>query len=200
MGSTRNRTGKRPSKFNQPGGMHRLTNTKKYNYSEINQKLVKQPFVIKKHNPGVKMVLSKLIVKRAMKYRSIKDTRSNKIYLKKTSEQVQGSRIVNVEKLKCHIAEVTAHAALCEKARQCALNNDTVIKLASENSQGFYSVLNMKCQGCGQVFVLENSEKCANSESMDINLRSVWGSMVTGGSSSIIIVERVFRYHGHTRN
>jgi hypothetical protein len=65
-----------------------------------------------------------------------------------------------------------------------AVSNDNVIVLESEKRNGFYTIITCKCQGCGKTFELENSDKFGYTNMVDINVRSVWGSMVTGGGCS----------------
>ncbi|KAK3084066.1 hypothetical protein FSP39_007620 [Pinctada imbricata] len=55
------------------------------------------------------------------------------------------------------------------------------IILASEaHSRGLASVMMAQCQGCSKKFRMETSPKIPGSKRFDINVRAVWGSMVTG--------------------
>jgi hypothetical protein len=55
------------------------------------------------------------------------------------------------------------------------------IKLESElRSYGLASALLAQCQGCSHKFSFDSSPKVPGSKRFDINVRAVWGSMVTG--------------------
>jgi hypothetical protein len=59
------------------------------------------------------------------------------------------------------------------------------IKLESElRSYGLASVMLAQCQGCSQKFSFDSSPKVPGSKRFDINVRAVWGSMVTGNGPS----------------
>ena len=59
------------------------------------------------------------------------------------------------------------------------------IKLESElRSYRLASVMLAQCQGCSQKFSFDSSPKVPGSKRFDINVRAVWGSMVTGNGPS----------------
>jgi hypothetical protein len=56
-------------------------------------------------------------------------------------DNLEGSRIINMHKLKDHILEITSHAALCTEAHMKAISNDNVVVLESEKRNGFYTFI-----------------------------------------------------------
>ncbi|ESO82752.1 hypothetical protein LOTGIDRAFT_155770 [Lottia gigantea] len=99
-----------------------------------------------------------------------------------------GRRIIDLDQLQKHVSEITMHTALCSEAQMCALVNRPVVKLVAEKQRlGLASIMQAECQGCGQLFQLSTSKKTTSSSGLkryDINLRAVWGSMVTGSGLS----------------
>jgi hypothetical protein len=78
------------------------------------------------------------------------------------------------------------HSALCEKARDCALKVMDPIFLSSEKSNGLESIFKATCRGCDKEFIFNKGDNlsCKGVEVSDINVKGVWGSMVTGGGCS----------------
>lgn len=87
---------------------------------------------------------------------------------------IEGSRIINIEKLGYYINDITKHSSNCG-------GNVTLI---GEKRYGLASVLCSKCSGCGYELVLESSNKVkgpSNYQRWECNLAAVWGQMATGG-------------------
>ncbi|CAG2236224.1 unnamed protein product [Mytilus edulis] len=93
----------------------------------------------------------------------------------------KGYRVMNLDCLQAHISDITLHACLCAGAINLAKEGKAPIKLETEvRSLGLATVMLAKCMGCLQKFKLETSPKVPGSKRYDINVRAVWGSMVTG--------------------
>ena len=93
----------------------------------------------------------------------------------------KGYRFVNLECLQSHVSDITMHVCLCPEAIQLATNGQPPIKLETEvQSYGLASVITAQCQGCRKKFTVDTSPKVPGSKRFDINVRAVWGSMVTG--------------------
>jgi len=187
MGSKKNIVGRRKGAFNKPGGRHskrrKIIQGRKIKKTKLKYKHVKSVPYKMKSKGGLKTKFIKLKVKKAL--RCIKDQHSNKIYVTEKTTNIDGNRILNMEKLMSGIIQMTKHAASCQKAIDMASGDDSVVSLEGVKQSGFYTVLKFKCLGCAKVFEIENSENFKDSEKIkDINVRCVWGSMVTGGGCS----------------
>ena len=141
MANKRNSRKRHSNKFNKPGGMHHF-NVKTILKSESEKfkqlkKNVNTSFKIKARKPGLKILLGRISVNRAKKYKCIKDKTTNKIFLLNKEEELNGNRILNLEKLKSHISEVTCHTALCDKARDIAVDGENVVSIISGGGQSF---------------------------------------------------------------
>jgi len=96
-----------------------------------------------------------------------------------------GSRIINMDLLQNHMTEVAIHCAVCPAAGKLAKDGKSPLTVTTEEKRnGFASRLKLSCCGCGQQFLMETSSRLPGSSTYDINLRTVWGSMVTGGGLS----------------
>ncbi len=96
-------------------------------------------------------------------------------------------RIMNLEKIREHISEITLHAATCSSAIELAAKNEAPIQLLGEvQQQGMASFLHSKCNGCGKTFSFCTSPKVKTPEGdrFEINVRAVWAQMSTGGGSA----------------
>ena len=140
--------------------------------------------------PRVKFVVRRipLCVKRLnLKYKFIKSSENDtagKFF--KVDTSLDGNRIINLDLLKEHVTSITYHSALCDKGREIAAKGNSPVSLVSEKRHGLACILKARCNGCGKVFELNNSDTVETSigEQYDINIRGVWGSMVTGGGCS----------------
>ena len=93
--------------------------------------------------------------------------------LNKHSE-MNGSRIINLNKLQQYTDDLTAHATHCEGS----------IMLYGETRQGLASILKGHCSVCTHTFTLQSSHKVKGPKGYsqwECNLAAVWGEMVTGG-------------------
>ncbi|VDI19230.1 Hypothetical predicted protein [Mytilus galloprovincialis] len=67
------------------------------------------------------------------------------------------------------------------EAMKVSSEGKTPIKLQTEvRSLGLASVMMAECQGCFKKFKFDTSPKVPGSKRYDVNVRAVWGSMVTG--------------------
>jgi hypothetical protein len=64
-----------------------------------------------------------------------------------------GYRVINLDCLKSHVMDITLHAAMCDSARQLAVQGLSPIRLVTElRTSGLASVLLAECQDCKQTF------------------------------------------------
>lgn len=96
------------------------------------------------------------------------------------------SRIINLQQLADHIAEVTSHAASCTTCTNSG--GDAFALVCAKNRQGLASILVARCRGCGKEFPFSTSSKvrCLPDGHVrwECNLAAVWGQMATGGGYS----------------
>ena len=100
-----------------------------------------------------------------------------------------GYRLINLGSLQTYIGEISLHSATCKAALDYAVSNmKSPIVLVSEiNNYGLASVLSAKCMGCHREINFETSPRLTVSDSsrhFDINVRAVWGSLVTGNGQA----------------
>jgi hypothetical protein len=105
-----------------------------------------------------------------------------KIRLRKVKDMSQnGYRFMNLDCLESHVSEITMHVCLCPGAINVAAEGNAPIKLVTEvRSFGIASIIVAQCQGCLRKFTLNSSPRVPGSKRFDVNVRAVWGSMVTG--------------------
>ena len=109
---------------------------------------------------------------------------SGKDRVKLVSESIgdkQGFRIVNLECLQNYISDITAHALLCNHIEQHT--QDPVELVGEVRHQGLASIIGARCKGCNKTFELK-SPQMRTDKRFEINVRAVWGQMVTGGGAS----------------
>ena len=97
------------------------------------------------------------------------------------------NQIINLELLQSHVTNITLHACMCSQA--LAESSESPIKVVTEvQSYGIASVISSQCKGCKKVFKMETSRKLTTDANhvghYDINVRAVWGSMVTGNGAA----------------
>ena len=203
MGDKRNRKGiglKR--RFNLPGGIH----SKKTKYAQA-QKYKKGEYLDKvklKHfkgpsyqikclktcvsgKPRIKFIARRIPLNKRKGFRFIKDARKDTTgTFVERQETLDGSRIMNLEMLQSYVSQATTHSALCESARKYAMKGESPMTLIGEKKHGFASILSLKCNGCGKTYQIQTSKTCKtpSGDYFEINVRAVWGSMVTGGGCS----------------
>ena len=103
-----------------------------------------------------------------------------KVSLKRMHAQevtIQGSRIINLEKLQKYINQLTVHAAQCGGK----------IVLTGETKAGLASIMSSRCSACSYTVSLETSCKVKGprgKRQWECNLAAVWGQMSTGGGHS----------------
>ena len=93
------------------------------------------------------------------------------------SGRVDGSRIINLEKLQEYINTLTVHAAEC--------SGD--ILLTGEKRDGLASIILTRCTQCDHSIQLQTSRKVNGPKGYsrwECNLAAVWGQMSTGGGHS----------------
>ena len=90
---------------------------------------------------------------------------------------IEGSRIINMDKLKQYTDDLTLHSSRC----------DGSIVLSGETRHGLASILTGQCTVCKHTITLETSSKVKgpkNHSRWECNLAAVWGQMTTGGGHS----------------
>ncbi|VDI32969.1 Hypothetical predicted protein [Mytilus galloprovincialis] len=90
----------------------------------------------------------------------------------------EGYRLLNLDLLRKHILQITLHVIQCPKV--CDMKDIEPLKLFfDERNLGLASVMFAECQGCHKQFKFTSSPMLSN-DMFDVNVRGVWGSMVTG--------------------
>ena len=105
-------------------------------------------------------------------------------FVQKSQGDTDGSRIINLSNLSAYVSDISKHSLLCPQFSKLP---ETPIKLLGEiDRHGLHSVIAAECQGCFRVFKLHSSPKLPVKDSFkyDVNVRAVWGEMVTGGGVS----------------
>ena len=104
----------------------------------------------------------------------------------KTSvKPLSGNIILNLDSLQGQLCDITKHTVLCEKARELILTDKPAVAVVAEVQRvGLASILLVRFHGCQAEFKLESSPKLPDSKRHDINVRAVWGTMVSGGGVS----------------
>ena len=107
------------------------------------------------------------------------------------NELLSENRILDVGKLQEYISDSTAHVMSCEVAiahfKQTSAS--PLSALVERSRSGLASTITSTCK-CGKVFTLENSDNISvpstegDKQQHDVNVRAVWGTMVTGGGVS----------------
>jgi len=90
-----------------------------------------------------------------------------------SSEQLKGSRIVNLDKLQEYIDRLVTHAVQC----------GSQIILSGENRNGLASILSSRCSKCSFMIPLSTSRKVVGPKGKlwwEANLAAVWGQMSSG--------------------
>ena len=93
------------------------------------------------------------------------------------SASLNGSRIINLQKLQWYMHELNRHAACCVGA----------VVLTGETREGLASILSSHCSKCGHTIILETANKVkgpSGYSQWECNLAAVWGQMATGGGHS----------------
>ena len=97
---------------------------------------------------------------------------------------LNGSRIINLEKLKEHLQVISQHAATCQACADNVLSGNDAIILTGEKNNGLCSVLTSRCTSCHTDFHFSTSSKTkgiSSGQYWECNLAAAWGQMVTGG-------------------
>lgn len=182
----------RKKTFNQKGGMHSKSyRIKKERKAEKLRKWKEslrcksnEAFKVKKKR-NLRFTFSQLSLKKAKRYKCLRDQKNN-IHLKVSNSVLDGNRIVNIDNLKTSLMEITSHAVLCPEARDIVINGESPLVLESEKRNSLSVILDARCKGCGKVFQIKNSNdiETTSGKRQEINVKAVWGSMVTGGGCS----------------
>ena len=92
-------------------------------------------------------------------------------------------RIINLEELRKHIADISVHAATCQSCIDKAYMQGEAIMLVREQLRdGLASALTAQCKGCGTEIAFPTSSKvnCKGAwHRWECNLVAVWGQMAT---------------------
>lgn len=86
---------------------------------------------------------------------------------------IQGSHIVNMDRLASFIADVSTHS------QSCSLG--TVFLAGESYRGGLASILTAKCTGCRAQLAFPTSPRVTTIGGARSNLAAVWGQMATGG-------------------
>ena len=195
MGTLIRKKGKLSRKFNKAGGKHSRKLSMSQGHREKVSKIKKQLRKIKKKYPKLKKELlfslksskkMNLLVKNIYSCSNLTDTKMS-IKKETVKQNFDGNRILNLNNLSMYVEEITRHSALCaiEHSEELSETSKPFVKLVCETQvHGLASVLLAECQMCRKQFRLCTSDTviCDNGDNrFDINVRAVWGEMVTGG-------------------
>ena len=127
---------------------------------------------------------SRCIPNKYKTWKRVKNTDENGRDRMKLVSEVKGTkdgfRIVNLGCLQTYIHDITIHAIQCKDCHEL----DSPIELLGEVwSMGLASVIAARCKGCGMSFELK-SPRMGKNHRFEINVRAVWGQMVTGGGAA----------------
>ena len=150
--------------------------------------------VIIKRTHGGKKRNKKLKKTQALKkfyqlYRSDVKGQLRKRYVRRYfSTPANGYRFINLGSLQQHVSDISLHSATCKKALELGMKGISPIELVSEvDTFGLASVLATRCKGCHREILLNTSPKLnidKSSRHFDINVRAVWGTLVTGNGQA----------------
>ena len=76
----------------------------------------------------------------------------NKIHVKVSNSNIDGSRIINLDKLKTSLMEIISHTGLCDKAREVVNNGDCAAILESGKRNRLSVILDARCNDCSKLF------------------------------------------------
>ncbi|VDI82683.1 Hypothetical predicted protein [Mytilus galloprovincialis] len=119
-----------------------------------------------------------------------RDTNYLKAILKKKKLPTQnGYRFIDLQQMQSFISQVTMHSISCERAVEIALKGiSPYTDLTEIKSYGIACILGIKCKGCNYIHTMNTSSRLQTSKDkinrFDVNVRAVWGSMVTGNGAS----------------
>ena len=187
--------------FNRPAGIHAKSNASKRRTQRLKKLLTPKPlqacheshFSVSSSpvkGGSVKHVYPTQFQRSS--YRVVPVKAPMKFILRKTTDlppegNKSGYRLVNLEKMSLHMVELSVHCASCTKCHSLVAAGGIPIKMLGEVSRkGLASVLQAQCRGCGKVFRMETSDlislgTSSKKNAFDVNVRSVWGQMSTGG-------------------
>ena len=98
------------------------------------------------------------------------------------SPPLQGSRIINLEKLAPFIASISTHSKMCQLG--------TISPTGETYRGGLASIISEKCSGCQTEMAFPTSSKVASqsgSQRWECNVAAVWGQMATGGGHAPLV-------------
>ena len=101
---------------------------------------------------------------------------------------LDGYRVVSIKQLQTFINTLTLHVANCTKTTSQVLQSP-ITSFISEKNCGIATILTSKCKNCKTLFRFHSSPKLVNpnmeeKDRFDLNVRAVWGEMVTGGGAA----------------
>ena len=125
--------------------------------------------------------------KKTTKYKCVRN-KSRSIHLQVPKSKLDGNRIINMDILKASIMEMSTHSAIRSEAYQVVSEGKSPIILESERRNGLSVILEARCNGCNKRFIIDNSPGMETNKGLrkEINVKAVWGSMVTGGGCSFM--------------
>ena len=191
----------RTRKFNRPAGIHAKSNAIKRHTQRLKKLLTPKPLEACQESHfsvssspvkggSVKHVYPTQFQRSS--YRVVPVKAPMKFILRKTTDlppegNKSGYRLINLEKMSLHMVKLSVHCASCTKCHSLVAAGGIPIKMLGEVSRkGLASVLQAQCRGCGKVFRMETSDlislgTSSKKKAFDVNVRSVWGQMSTGG-------------------
>ncbi|VDI57174.1 Hypothetical predicted protein [Mytilus galloprovincialis] len=119
-----------------------------------------------------------------------RDANYLKAILKKKKLPTQnGYRFIDLQQMQSFISQITIHSISCERAVEIASKGiSPYTDLTEIKSYGIACILGIKCKGCNYIHTMNTSSRLQTSKDkinrFDVNVRAVWGSMVTGNGAS----------------
>ncbi|KAL4221586.1 hypothetical protein ACF0H5_019843 [Mactra antiquata] len=192
MGNVRKRSCRRYRRFGVAGGKHglKVISRERYIQKRLEDTLKSYKdggFVSVKRSNNLKYIFTKKSVQKAKRYICRLNSERLSFSLHSVqSDENDGNRIINLEQLRKHVLDISMHSALCEKARERASVGLECVRLISERRNGLESVFSAHCQRFCKIFKFNESDKIQSEKGQlsEINIRGVWGSMVTGSGCS----------------
>ncbi|XP_021338853.1 uncharacterized protein LOC110440231 [Mizuhopecten yessoensis] len=198
-------TKRRPVRFNCAPGRHSKIATRRYakanenirrRLESMSQPRAGKPYKLKHSVKIVNgQVSAKLVVKRLPRFSSPGKTLHSVVHPQKPTLYIHSSdrlapdgyRLFNLGLLQKAFSDVVQHTITCTAAGEISVTGKSPISNMWEKPKcGMASVFELSCV-CGKLFQLENSPSISlqsGDSCHDVNLRAVWGAMVTGGGAS----------------
>ena len=193
---------KPPRRFGMAHGKHSQRRKERVQEAKVGRKSFKYKCERQENNKitlkvqqGIRRRKSRFLKKRGIKryyqlYRSpFTGQLKKRVVSKLFDSTASGYRLVNLASLQKYVGEISLHSASCKAALEyVSSNGQSPIVLISEiDNYGLASILSAKCMGCHREINFETSPRLridTTSRHFDINVRAVWGSLVTGNGQA----------------